>query len=222
MTSYKSIYFIRHGESTANAGGLSVESKKVALTTRGERQAQLLAENFDQTPAGVLVSEFKRAQQTAAPYCAKWDQTPIPEALLNEFETLSFELIDGLYGDQRSPLVKAYWEEAAPDKLTGPLAESFLDFAGRVKAFRIDVLPALPHQCVCFGHGMWFGMMLWQLMGFSYETPLAMKAFRRFQIGMPLPNAMVYELYGHDGHNWHIKFHGDLVMGILAQTEPDA
>lgn len=104
-------------------------------------------------------------------------------------------------------------------KLTGPLAESFLDFAGRVKSFRRDILPNLPHNSVCFGHGMWFGMMIWQLMGYAYESPLAMKFLRRFQIGVPLPNTMVYELFGHDGQNWHIKFHGDLVMNILAKAD---
>lgn len=218
MVSNKSIFFIRHGESTANAGGLSVESKKVPLTLKGAHQAQLLADSFELIPGGVLVSEFKRAQQTAAPYCAKHQQPPRIEPLLNEFETLSFELIDGLYGEQRRPLVDAYWQEAAPAKLTGPLAESFLDFAGRVKTFRRDILPNLPHNGVCFGHGMWFGMMIWQLMGYAFETPLAMQAFRRFQIGVPLPNTMVYELFGHDGQNWHIKFHSDLVMKILTNV----
>lgn len=100
MISPKSIFVIRHGESTVNAGGLSVESKKVQLTVKGERQAQLLAYSFNHAPSGVLVSELKRVGQTAAPYCTKHQQTPRIEPLLNEFETLSFELIDGLYGEQ--------------------------------------------------------------------------------------------------------------------------
>lgn len=213
------IYFIRHGESTANAGGLSVESIKVPLTAKGNRQALLLAEHIAFEPGRVLVSEFKRARETAAPYCARYQKRPDVEPLLNEFETLSFELIEGLYGAQRRPLVEAYWEEAAPEKITGPLAESFVTFSGRVKSFRDDILPNLPPRSVCFGHGMWFGMLVWQLMGFDYDTPLAMKAFRRFQIGFPLPNAMIYELFGQDGRHWHIKFHGETVLNILSQAE---
>ncbi len=216
-----SVYFIRHGQSSANAGGRSVESKEVPLTAKGRHQARLLAENFDLVPELVLVPKLRRAQETAAPYCARHNLTPRLEPLLNEFETLSYELIDGLDGDQRRPLVQAYWQEAVPDGLTGPLAESFLDFAGRVEAFRTRVLPQLPPGAVCFGHGMWFGLLVWQIMGFACDNSLAMKAFRRFQLGFPLPNAMVYELSGPDGLNWNIRFHGEVVRPILALTEAE-
>lgn len=219
MGSSRNIFFIRHGQSTANAGGLSVESKKVPLTDKGELQAQLLAENFLHVPSEVIVSEFCRAQQTAAPYCAKHEQKSRIEPLTNEFETLSFELIEGLYGEQRRQLVETYWREMAPDGVTGPLAESFLNFAGRVKSFRVDILPQLPPNSVCFGHGMWFAMLVWQIMGYGWESFMAMKAFRRFHLGLPLPNAMIYELSGSDGHNWHIRYHGQLVMDILAKAE---
>lgn len=216
------IYFIRHGESTSNAGGLSVESNKVPLTAKGNRQAGFLAGHVNFEAGRVLVSEYKRARETAAPYCARHQLTPDVEPLLNEFETLSFELIEGLYGAQRRPLVEAYWDEAAPEKIAGLAAESFLTFSGRVKSFRDNIMPNLPRRCVCFGHGMWFGMLIWQLMGFDCDTPLAMKSFRRFQLGLPLPNAMVYELYGHDGLNWHIKFHGETVSRVLAQADSEA
>lgn len=47
------------------------------LTAEGQRQAELLAEQFaNEPPAAIFVSNTKRAQQTAAPLAAKLGITP--------------------------------------------------------------------------------------------------------------------------------------------------
>ena len=59
--------------------------------------------------------------------------------------------------------------------------------------FLDDLAPSLPHGTVCFGHGIWIGMVAWQLLGFSVDGQ-GMRQFRRFQSGLPLPNGAVYAL----------------------------
>ncbi|RZL62867.1 MAG: hypothetical protein EOP81_14985 [Variovorax sp.] len=100
---------------------------------------------------------------------------------------------------------------------TGPLAESFLEFAGRVSRFS-DELDSLPDQSVLFGHGMWFAMLIWQTMGFPVGTHRAMKAFRAFQIGLPMPNCAVYELRG-EGKHWAVHFNAKVSEDMLSIEE---
>ena len=57
-----------------------------------------------------------------------------------------------------------------------------------------DRLPLLPDGTVCFGHGIWIGMVAWKLLGFGADTSDDMRRFRRFQTGLPLPNGAVYAL----------------------------
>ena len=76
----------------------------------------------------------------------------------------------------------------------GEQAESFGQFASRVSAFLADRLPLLPDGTVCFGHGIWIGMVAWKLLGFGVDTSDDMRRFRRFQTGLPLTNGAVYAL----------------------------
>jgi hypothetical protein len=56
-----------------------------------------------------------------------------------------------------------------------------------------------------FGHGMWFGLLVWKPLGFTATDSLGMKAFRRFQLGLPMLNCGVYTLLrGVDGH-WRVR-----------------
>lgn len=61
----KKIYFVRHAESTGNAGDV-FSSKDIDITDQGIKQANLIAERFKSIPIDTLVSsDSKRAIQTA-------------------------------------------------------------------------------------------------------------------------------------------------------------
>jgi broad specificity phosphatase PhoE len=62
----KTVYFVRHGESEANAGDAIYHGEQTPLTEKGKQQAQFIAERCKKLDAQVLIaSTAVRAQQTA-------------------------------------------------------------------------------------------------------------------------------------------------------------
>jgi len=128
------------------------------------------------------------------------------EPLLNEFSVLSQELIEGMLGAQRRPIADAYWEESDVNKRMGIQADTFLEFDNRVQAFIVK-MASLPNNTILFGHGFWFALLVWHLMGFLANENPGMKAYKRFQQGLPLNNCIIYALSS--GHNlpWSVQVH---------------
>lgn len=104
---------------------------------------------------------------------------------MHEFDNFDLNLIAGMNDSQREPLRESYWQEADPNKRMGTAAETFAEFDQRVEEF-LPHLQDLPDQTMVFGHGMWIGMLIWKLLGFSAGDSLSMKSFRRFQNGLPM------------------------------------
>ena len=128
------------------------------------------------TPSKVLVSAYLRTSETAAPFCARFRVAPEVHPALHEFSTIDPELLAGMNGEQRRPIADAYWKEADPTKRMGALAETFEQFECRVREFMPE-LDSIPDRTVMFGHGMWFGLLVWKLLGFNAVDSLGMKAF---------------------------------------------
>lgn len=213
----KTVYLVRHGESEANAGLPTSDPSLIPLTARGQTQAAHVAVALDVRPALVLTSTYLRAADTARPYCDRYGIEAQAHELTHEFVTLDPDLVAGTTGLERLPLIKEYWSVGDPTCRTGSNAEQFLEFAGRVDSFARQ-LAELPDQTVMFGHGMWFAMLIWRTMGFPVDTTQAMKAFRAFQIGLPMPNCCVYELRG-DGDTWAVKFNAAVSTSIPSLAE---
>ena len=109
-----------------------------------------------------------------------------------------------MLGAQRRPLADAYWAEADPLLRMGPKAETFQEFGARVDAFAAE-LAQLPDRSVLVGHGIWFGLLFWKLLGFTANDPAGMRAFRRFQAGLPMPNCVIYEIDCPHGDRWTFR-----------------
>lgn len=214
----KTITFVRHGQSTANAGGLTMAHDAIPLTTLGHRQAQALAVALQVTPTRIVVSGYSRTHDTARPFCDKVGMAPQVEPLLNEFSTIDPALMQGMDGKQRAPMADAYWQAADPLQRMGTHAETFVEFDQRVSAF-MQKLDGLPDQTVVFGHGMWLGMLVWKLLGFKSADSLAMRAFRGFQIGLPLPNCVVYQLREVAPGEWRAQVDEKLLRVLREVTE---
>lgn len=193
----RTVFLVRHGESSSNAGGVTMPHALIPLTALGRQQAIDLVERLPARPVHpvrVFASPFVRAMDTAKPYAERMGVSVELEPLLQEFDMIDPALIAGMDQAQRRPIADAFWQLADPDKRMGDQAETFRAFAGRVSSFLADRLPSLPDGTVCFGHGIWIGMAAWQLLGFSALDSDAMRQFRRFQNGMPLANGIVYRL----------------------------
>lgn len=200
----KTLTFIRHGESIANAGGVTMAHDAIPLSELGKAQAQALAAVLDLQPSRIVVSEFLRTHQTALPFCNKVSMQPVIHPALNEFSCLDPALIQGMVGAQRRPIAEAYWQTADPDQRMGEQADTFHEFEQRVAAF-IPELDSLPDKTVLFGHGIWFALLTWKLLGFNAQYHQGMKAFRRFRSGFPMPNTAVYRLESFTPGRWRVQ-----------------
>jgi alpha-ribazole phosphatase len=186
------IYLIRHGQSQANVGGITLENPIVPLTDLGELQARALAPLLPATTPSIWSSPYKRALDTAAPYCARLGHRPSVHDELQEFENIDTRQMKGAPFSEREAAVERYWLESDPARRTGPAGETFHEFHERVARTRQEFLPSLPDGAIVFGHGMWMALLFWQLLGFEKVDHLAMTLFRRYQLGLPTPNAVVY------------------------------
>ena len=91
----------------------------IPLTAHGHTQARALGATLAGPASAVAVSRFVRAQQTAAPYCQRFNLQPQVDADFDEFSLIDAALIEGLHGAQRKPFVQAYWTDPDLHRLRG-------------------------------------------------------------------------------------------------------
>lgn len=199
----RDLIFIRHAESVSNAGGLTVPHSEIPLSGLGQRQAAVLAEILPARPTHIVMSPMIRTHQTAAPYVARVSVVPEIAPELGEFSIVGHALIDGMNGSTRKAVVKPYWDDPNPERRMGEGADTFREFEARVAAYQSQ-MPNLATGTVVFGHGIWFGLLAWRLLGHSVTDPASMQAFRRFQIGLPMPNCAVHHLSLEEGKPWRV------------------
>jgi len=211
--SMKTITFVRHAESVANAGGVTMPHDAIPLSDLGHQQAKMLATLIDVVPTTILVSSMTRTHQTAAPFSERFSMRPTVHPGLNEFSVIDPSLIAGLVGVQRKPFVKDYWDDADPNRRLGVNADTFAEFDARVSSF-LDEMDSLPDSTLIFGHGIWFGLLFWRLLGYGVSDADSMRAFRRFQIGFPMPNCAVFTLVHVDGKRWSVRANTEISSRI--------
>ena len=211
----KTITFVRHGQSTANAGGLTMDHDAIPLSPLGEQHAKTLASVLHNEPSAIFCSKYVRARQTSLPYAARVGMSVETHPLLHEFSTIDPVLLGGMYGEQRRPFVEAYWQQPDPHKRMGDAAETFAEFDQRVTSFMSE-MQRIPDGAVLFGQGMWIALLFWKLLGFSSSDTLGMKAFRRFQLGLPMPNGAVYHVCESVPGLWYGYVDENIMRSILA------
>jgi alpha-ribazole phosphatase len=190
----KKIYYVRHGESVANAGGITMDHHVIPLSEKGHIQAVNVVGLLPSKPSCLYASKFIRTQQTAQPYLETVNLSLTIHPQLHELMNIDSALLAGMNGEQRKPVSDQYWHTADPHARMGETAETFIEFSHRVDAVMLD-LQRLPNDTVMFGHGIFLALIVWKTLGFPCDTAQAMRAFRRFQIGFPMPNCAVYTLH---------------------------
>jgi len=172
-----------------------------------------LAEVLNIQPSGVLVSSFPRTLETARPFCERVSIVPVVHPLLYEFCMIDPLLVAGMNQAQRRPITEPYWSEADPDKRMGFDAETFHEFATRVTGFEKE-MGDLADATVIFGHGVWLALLVWRILGFCTHGSSAMRAFRRFQLALPMPNCAVFTLTQISGSHWSIRANEDIPLRL--------
>jgi len=117
--------FIRHGQSTGNAGIPTHDLSLLELTELGWSQAREVAESWTETPNLIITSPYLRTQQTAAPTIERFFDVPVAVWPIQEFTYLQPSRWNGTLSSERMPVIERYWAEADPEYCDGPGAESF-------------------------------------------------------------------------------------------------
>jgi alpha-ribazole phosphatase len=193
--------FVRHGQSIANAGGVTMEHALIPLSPLGAAQAACVADLLPAEPSRVLVSPYVRARDTARPYCLRVGWEAEVDPLLQEFSVIDPALLEGMTGVERRPIADAYWHAADPAVRMGVNADTFQEFDARVSTFMYG-LGELPDKSILFGHGIWFALLWWKLRGFRVEDSDGMRAFTDFRRQLPMPNCAVYVLDAFPQGQW--------------------
>jgi broad specificity phosphatase PhoE len=146
--------FIRHGESTGNAGVPCHDLAAIELTERGHEQARQVAASWTQAPALIVTSPYTRTRQTAAPTIARFPGVPVEVWPIEEFTYLQPARWNGTRSAERMPHLERYWSAADPDYCDGEGAESFGTLLRRCEA-ALARLAAMPPASLVyvFGHG---------------------------------------------------------------------
>lgn len=192
----KKIYLIRHAQSESNAGLALRPNHEINLTEFGNTQAVALADWLNENISkidGVFISAYARTHQTALPFLQKTGMTAQILDDLHEFNYLDFERIKNMELGELRQLAEDFWTQGN-DYQDSDLTDSFDNFIGRVKNVRqaFDVLPNGIY--IVFTHGMWIGMLMWQLLHGESSRVNNMTKFREFELAIRPKNCEVFLL----------------------------
>ena len=146
--------FIRHGQSTGNAGIPAHDLALLELTELGWRQSREVAGGWTETPSLIVTSPYLRTQQTAAATIARFPDVPVEVWPIQEFTYLQPSRWNGTRSAERMPAIERYWAEADPAYCDGEGAESFRTLLERARA-ALERLAAMPEDALVyvFSHG---------------------------------------------------------------------
>lgn len=146
--------FIRHGQSTGNAGIPAHDLSLLELTELGWRQSRQVAAGWTETPSLIVTSPYLRTQQTAAVTIEQFPNVPVEVWATQEFTYLQPSRWNGTRSSERMPVIEKYWGDADPKYCDGEGAESFNTLLKRAKA-ALDRLSVMPEDTLVyvFSHG---------------------------------------------------------------------
>ena len=112
----KTVYFVRHAESEANADPnlRTISVASIPLTEKGRAQAKALAHDISFSADLVVVSPFLRTKETALPYLHAHKLSNIEEWAVQEFTFLHQAKHNGTTTEERRSFAEAYWDRSDP------------------------------------------------------------------------------------------------------------
>ena len=134
--------FVRHAESLNQTGSPASDRTQSGLSPNGIEQALDFADTVTAPPNLIVVSPFKRSQQTAQAVMKRFPDVPAQIWEIEEFEYLAPERWAEAAHD-RQERVEEYWAAADPKFKDGPDAESFSHLLRRTE-LALRKLTALP------------------------------------------------------------------------------
>lgn len=202
------VWLIRHGESQSDAGQPTISPDLTQLTRRGNKQAEAILSAFLSSlrvPSLVVISKFKRTQQTAQPTiryfrnACKEDKWPV-----HEFTYLSSKHSLCTSKQERYQQVQQFWNVCNPayrdaeDAELDKGVESFEQFITRAYGVIEQLQFSKEDFIAVFTHGQ-FIQAIWWLLD-TRPTSLSKEAYRQFCAEHPIPNGAIVpiEIHGRD------------------------
>lgn len=199
------VRFIRHGESVANAGGVTAEPAGIPLTQLGREQARAIARTFAEPPGLIITSPYLRARDSAAPTAERFPDVPFEVWPVQEFASLALARCVNTSSMQRRPWVEAHWALADPALVDGLGAESYAELVGRVRTALLRLSDLTAGSVIVFSHGQFMKAVHWEIAEASPPaTPETMLAFRSFHLAAPIANVEGFVALW-DGERWSIQ-----------------
>ena len=200
----KTVWFIRHAESEANAGLPTSDPQNIELTVKGFEQAKIVSELIDIEPDLVIMSSYIRTQQTAVPFLRKYPAAKTEIWPVHEFDFLSPKVCANTTVEQRKPWVKSFWDRCAVEYTHGEESESFRDFKARVLASIKRLEDSQAENIIVFSHGHVM-RAVWQffITRNSNIDKACMEVFRDKMSRLPVPNAAIFKA-SFDSGTWKI------------------
>lgn len=228
----RTLFLIRHGESSANVAATAAEAAgvetiaveardaDVPLSPLGERQAAALGARLGESlPRDALVysSPYRRALQTARLALGE-DRAPVIDERLRDRELGILDALTSVGVERRLP------EEAARRRWVGrfyyrpPGGESWTDVALRLRSFLRDV-PVGDQAVAVFAHDAVVSLFLYVLLGFTEDE------LTKFLLTRPVANTSVTALV-RDRDGWRVESFADdshlAQVGLPATEHPGA
>ena len=213
--------FIRHGQSTGNAGVPSSDLASIALTELGHAQARAVAAAWIETPALIVTSPYLRTQQTAAPTIARFPGVPVEVWPIEEFTYMQPARWNGTRSAERMPYLERYWQTADPGYCDGDGAESFATLLCRAEA-ALTRLAAMPEGALAyvFGHGQFIQAVRSIVVDRELDDQAKMRGFWRAGAPPAIGNAELVR-FAWNGRRW--KYRGSQAIAPpSASNEPVA
>lgn len=184
------VVFVRHGQSTGNAGVPCFDLSKLELTPLGQAQAERTASSWKQRPTLIAMSPYLRTHLTAQPTIQRFPGVLVETLPMEEFTYLEPSRWNGTSRETRLPHIETYWGNADPGHCDGPGAESFetlLDRVGRT----LRHLEALPKEALvyAFSHGQFMQAVRQSLLYPNWTAQQKMAHFWAFNAKHPIMNA---------------------------------
>ncbi len=186
----KHIWFVRHGESLANVGGITSVASKVPLTERGKEQAKAAVKALTVRPTLIATSSYDRARETAVPAILRWPGVELTTWPVQEFTYLSWKKLGPTTVFEREQAAIPYWEKMDPEYIDGDDAESFNQMMQRIDE-TIDLIKSLKFEsAIVFSHKLFLSVLFYRLVN-QHPVPPTMEEVRAFLLEYNLPNAAI-------------------------------
>ncbi|XZW58071.1 histidine phosphatase family protein [Acinetobacter baumannii] len=190
-----SIFLIRHAESEANINGKTLSHASITLSEDGHKQAQALCLKLPEIDH-VIVSQYLRTHQTAAPLLEKYNLNFEVDKHLHEFSYLSERKCANTNIDDRKAWVNAYWEKMDYQYKDADDAESFEDLYMRVQAIheKLKVLAEnyVQKNLTVFSHGQFLQLLRMQIQRPQPISKDLMQQFRYNLVYQPIRNTQFF------------------------------